>query len=149
MARTPPHDIIRSQKVTQWFVPHFEKMLYDQAQLLDFYLDLWLITGDLSYRAVAMDISDYVLREMQHKDGGFYSAQDAQSEGKEGKYHCWTLAELKALLSEDELKVATRWYGITEKGNFLDHSDPEPLLNLNVLHIAEPEWKTTAQEQNR
>lgn len=131
----------------RWLVPHFEKMLYDQAQLLDFYLDLWLITGDLSYRAVAMDISDYVLREMQHKDGGFYSAQDAQSEGKEGKYHCWTLAELKALLNEDELKVATRWYGITEKGNFLDHSDPEPLLNLNVLHIAEPEWKTTAQEQ--
>lgn len=121
-----------------WLVPHFEKMLYDQAQLLEFYLDLWLITKDARYRTVAVGISDYVLREMQHKEGGFYSAQDAQSEGKEGKYHCWTLAELKHVLTDDELRVATRWFGVTEKGNFIDHSDPDPLPDLNVLYLADP-----------
>lgn len=135
----------------QWQVPHFEKMLYDQAQLLDLYLDVWLVTGDTRYQSVAIGIADYVLREMQYvngsQKGGFYSAQDAQSEGKEGKCFCWTLAELKELLSEAELKVAIRWFGITETGNFLDHSDPEPLLNQNVLRLAAPDWKPSAEEQ--
>jgi len=131
----------------KWLVPHFEKMLYDQAQLLDLYLDVWLITGDVRYRDVAVGISDYVLREMQYKEGGFYAAQDAQSEGKEGKCFCWTLSEMKGLLSEDELVVATRWFGITEKGNFVDHSDPEPLPNQNVLHLAEPQWKLSKKEK--
>ena len=130
-----------------WLVPHFEKMLYDQAQLLDLYLDVWLVTKDARYRQVAVDLSNYVLREMRHTDGGFYCAQDAQSEGKEGKCFCWTLAQIKKILTEDELKVAVRWYGITEKGNFIDHSDPAPLPNLNVLHIAEPDWKLSDIER--
>lgn len=131
----------------KWLVPHFEKMLYDQAQLLDLYLDVWLITKDVRYRMVAVDLSDYVLREMQHIDGGFYCAQDAQSEGKEGKCFCWTRSELEKILSEDQLKVAIRWFGITEEGNFIDHSDPEPLPKLNVLHLADPQWKLSKVEQ--
>ena len=135
----------------EWLVPHFEKMLYDQAQLLDLYVDVWLISGDTRYRDVAVGIADFVLREMQHRDGdrlaGFYSAMDAQSEGKEGKFVCWTQAELKALLTVDEFNLVARMYGITEKGNFIDHSDPEPLHGLNILHIADLMWKPTQKEQ--
>ena len=131
----------------QWFVPHFEKMLYDQAQMLDLYLDVWLVTKDRRYRDVATGIADYVTREMQHDEGGFYSAQDAQSEGKEGKCFCWTLQQMTDLLEGDELAVAQRWFGVSAKGNFIDHSDPEPLLGLNVLHMAEPDWKLNGAEK--
>ena len=133
----------------KWLVPHFEKMLYDQAQLLDLYLDVWLVTRDKKYRDVIVSLADFVLREMTHPDGGFYCAQDAQSEGKEGKCYCWTLAELKKLLSPEELKVTQRWFGITEKGNFLDFSDPEPLKKQNILHLAEPSWRLSAGEKKR
>ena len=131
----------------QWLVPHFEKMLYDQAQMLDLYLDVWLVTKDRRYRDVAMGIADYVTREMQHDEGGFYSAQDAQSEGKEGKCFCWTLQQMTDLLEGDELAVAKRWFGVSAEGNFIDHSDPEPLLGLNVLHMAEPDWKLSSGEK--
>lgn len=131
----------------QWLVPHFEKMLYDQAQLLDLYLDVWQVTGEQKYRNVAVGIADFVLREMQQKQGGFYSAQDAQSEGKEGKCFCWTLAELKELLTAEELALVTRWFGVTAEGNFLDHSDPLPLPDQNVLHIAESSWKPSEKEK--
>jgi len=137
----------------KWLVPHFEKMLYDQAQLLDLYLDAWLISGDVRYRDVALGISEYVVREMQYRDpetgklGGFYSAQDAQSEGKEGKCFLWTQDELTHLLTQDEFKLVKRWFGISKEGNFIDHSDPDPLPNQNVLHLAEPDWKLTADER--
>nr|XP_061803715.1 uncharacterized protein YyaL-like [Nerophis lumbriciformis] len=119
----------------EWLVPHFEKMLYDQAQMLELYLDAWLLTKDESYLAVARGIADYVMGEMRHEGGGFYCAQDAQSEGKEGKYFCWTLKELDELLDDEELTVVKEVMGVTEKGNFLDHSDPDPLHNLNVIHF--------------
>jgi len=122
----------------RWLVPHFEKMLYDHAQLADLYLDAWLVSGEARYAEVARDILDYVLRDMTHPQGGFFSAEDADSEGHEGKFYCWTLAELKDLLTPEELVVATRHYGITEKGNFVDHSHPQPLPNQNVLSIVEP-----------
>ena len=123
----------------KWLVPHFEKMLYDNAQLLHLYLDAHLISGDKKHANVAHDILRYILRDMRHKDGGFYSAEDADSEGKEGKFYCWTEAELKALLTEAEFVLAKRYYGLTEHGNFEDHSDPEPLKNQNVLSIVSPE----------
>jgi len=135
----------------QWLVPHFEKMLYDQAQLLDLYLDVWLISGDVRYRDVALGISEYVVREMQHTEngqlGGFYSAQDAQSEGKEGKCFLWTYEELSKLLTGDEFRLVQRWFGITKEGNFIDHSDPAPLPNQNVLHLVDPSWKLTSDER--
>ena len=120
-----------------WLVPHFEKMLYDNAQLLSLYLDCYVASGEEGYADVARDIIRYVLRDMTHPDGGFYSAEDADSEGKEGKFYCWTPGEMKELLKPDELAIATRVFGITEKGNFEDHSDPDPLPQQNVLSIVD------------
>jgi uncharacterized protein YyaL (SSP411 family) len=135
----------------KWMVPHFEKMLYDQAQLLELYLDAWVVSGDVRYRDVAMGIREYVLREMQHSEngnpGGFYSAQDAQSEGKEGKYYLWTHRELAKILTLKECQLVHRWFGVTEEGNFIDHSDSDPLPNQNVLHLADPHWKLTVDEK--
>ena len=122
----------------KWLVPHFEKMLYDNAQLLHLYLDAYLVSNDKKHANIAHDILRYILRDMRHKDGGFYSAEDADSEGKEGKFYCWTEAELKKLLTEAEFALTKRYFGITEHGNFEDHSDPDPLKNQNVLSIVDP-----------
>jgi hypothetical protein len=145
-----------------WLVPHFEKMLYDNAQLAQLYLDAHLVAenkrsdgvvekwndektntpalqhSNTPFADIARDILDYVLRDMTHPDGGFYSAEDADSEGHEGKFYCWTRAELEKLLAPDEFKAAVRYFGITEPGNFTDHSHPHPLPNQNVLSVVEP-----------
>jgi len=130
----------------QWLVPHFEKMLYDNAQLVNLYLDAYLVSGKTQYADTVRETIQYVLRDMTHRDGGFYSAEDADSEGKEGKFYCWTLSELKHLLTADELKVATRYFGITDDGNFVDHSDPNPLPNQNVLSIVDPKLSEPEQK---
>src|SRR5256885_8555795 len=122
----------------EWLVPHFEKMLYDNAQLTQLYLDAYLVSGQARYADVARDILDYVLRDMTHPEGGFYSAEDADSEGHEGKFYCWTKQELSRLLTPEEFKVALRYFGITEAGNFVDHSHPTPLPNQNALSIVDP-----------
>lgn len=122
----------------EWLVPHFEKMLYDNAQLIHLYLDAYLVSGEKKHADVARDIIRYVLRDMTHPEGGFYSAEDADSEGKEGKFYCWTKEELKALLTNEEFEAAVDYFGVTEKGNFLDHSDPDPLPNQNVLSVKKP-----------
>ncbi|MGB7768922.1 MAG: thioredoxin domain-containing protein, partial [Verrucomicrobiia bacterium] len=122
----------------QWLVPHFEKMLYDNAQLAQLYLDAFLVSGDARHAEVARDILDYVLRDMTHPDGGFHSAEDADSEGHEGKFYCWTKNELSKLLTVEEFKAAVRCFGVTENGNFVDHSHPQPLSGQNVLSVANP-----------
>jgi hypothetical protein len=122
----------------EWLVPHFEKMLYDNAQLAQLYLDARVVSGDQRYEEVVRDILDYVLRDMTHPEGGFYSAEDADSEGHEGKFYCWTRSELSRLLSAEEFNVVTRYFGITEQGNFVDHSHPEPLQAQNVLSVVDP-----------
>src|SRR5213596_1891494 len=129
----------------QWLVPHFEKMLYDNAQLLALYLDCYLVSGENRYAEVARDILRYLLRDMTHPEGGFYSAEDADSEGKEGKFYCWTREELSKLLTPEEFKVTARVLGVTEKGNFVDHSDPHPLENQNVLGLVDAKM-TSAEE---
>ncbi len=129
----------------RWLVPHFEKMLYDNAQMAQLYLDAFVHTGEVRHRNVVRDIMEYVLRDMTHPQGGFYSAEDADSEGREGKFYCWTGRELRELLSPDEFLAVEKHYGITEGGNFIDHSDPDPLTGLNVLHIAST--ALSAQEQ--
>lgn len=121
-----------------WQVPHFEKMLSDQAQLLEVYCEAWRLSEEPLFRSAAVGIAEYVLAELRDQSGAFYSAQDAQSEGKEGKYWCWTTTELRELLSEDEWRAVGRVFGLTEKGNFEDHSDPEALKNQNVLSIVTP-----------
>ena len=82
----------------QWLVPHFEKMLYDNAQLASLYLHAWLATGDPTYRRVTEETLDYLLKEMRHPSGGFFSAQDADSEGVEGKFFVWTPEEIRKRL---------------------------------------------------
>jgi uncharacterized protein len=126
-----------------WLVPHFEKMLYDNAQLTQLYLDAYLVSGDVRHADVARDILDYILRDMTHPEGGFYSAEDADSEGHEGKFYCWTRQELSELLSPEEFNVAARYFGVTEKGNFVDHSHPRPLQHQNVLSIVQPKMSET------
>lgn len=128
----------------EWLVPHFEKMLYDNAQLAQLYLDALLVAKEhnedeaKAFAAVVRDILDYVLRDMTHPSGGFFSAEDADSEGQEGKYYCWTRDELSKLLSTEEFNVTAKYFGITTGGNFVDHSHPEPLRGLNVLSIVNP-----------
>ena len=143
MARGGIHDQLgggfaRYSVDAEWLVPHFEKMLYDNAQLAQLYLDAYLVSGEARYATVARDILDYVLRDMTHPEGGFYSAEDADSEGHEGKFYCWTRQELSGLLTPEEFNVAVKYFGITEKGNFADHSHPHPLPHQNVLSIADP-----------
>ena len=121
-----------------WLVPHFEKMLYDNAQLAQLYLDAFLVSGDARHAATARDILDYILRDMTHPGGGFYSAEDADSEGHEGKFYCWTKRELSQLLTAEEFNVAAKYFGITAEGNFTDHSHPTPLAGQNVLSIVNP-----------
>jgi uncharacterized protein YyaL (SSP411 family) len=121
----------------EWLVPHFEKMLYDNAQLVSLYLDAYLVSGQANFAETARDIIRYVLRDMTHPDGGFYSAEDADSEGKEGKFYCWTRSELSALLTPEEFNLAVGYFGVTDKGNFVDHSDPNPLPNQNVLSVVQ------------
>jgi uncharacterized protein YyaL (SSP411 family) len=122
----------------RWLVPHFEKMLYDNAQLLQLYLDAHLAGAGEGAANVARGIVRYVLRDMTSEEGGFFSAEDADSEGHEGKFHCWTLAEVKSVLDPAEAAVVIRHHGITEAGNFEDHSHPQPLKQLNVLSVAAP-----------
>ena len=112
-----------------WLIPHFEKMLYDQAQLVPVYLDAYRITGDPFYAGVARRALDFVLEEMTAPEGGFISTLDADSDGKEGAYYVWTPAQLREALGDgDDAALAARWFGVTEEGNFED--------GTTVLHRA-------------
>jgi hypothetical protein len=109
-----------------WLVPHFEKMLYDQAQLALLYLQAWQATGDPEYRRVTEETLDYVVREMTHPEGGFYSTQDADSEGEEGKFFLWDRAEIEALLDPETARVALQYWGVADGPNFEGRS---------ILHV--------------
>jgi uncharacterized protein YyaL (SSP411 family) len=112
-----------------WTVPHFEKMLYDNALLARAYLHGWQASGDERLREVCCGILDWALAEMRGPEGGFYSALDADSEGVEGRYYVWTLAQLRELLGSDA-DAAIAWFGASEQGNFTDPHHPEPGLNV-------------------
>jgi hypothetical protein len=103
----------------EWLVPHFEKMLYDNALLARAYLHAWLLSGKDRYRAAVEETLDFVARELTGPEGGFYSSLDADSEGVEGKYYVWTPGEIEAALpSESDRTLVQRAYAITESGNF-------------------------------
>ncbi|MBE2269563.1 MAG: thioredoxin domain-containing protein [Anaerolinea sp.] len=104
-----------------WLVPHFEKMLYDNAQLSRVYLHAYQITGNVFFRTIAEEIYDYLLREMTSPEGGFYSATDADSEGEEGKFFVWSKAELEERLGGDA-RIAIEYWGVTTRGNFEGHN---------------------------
>ena len=111
----------------RWLVPHFEKMLYDNALLARTYIDAFRLTADAQFASVASETLDYLLREMQDPEGGFYSTQDADSEGVEGKFFVWTPAEIHALLGENLANEFCWVYDVTEEGNF----EGENILNLS------------------
>ncbi len=131
----------------EWIVPHFEKMLYDQAQLIEVYLDAYLVSGEKTYATVAEETCNYLLRAMLSPDGVFYCAQDAQSEGKEGKFSCWTMKQLKSTFSQEEVNLLTQHFDLTEDGNFYDFSDPEALKKQNVLVVKKPISEFSPTEQ--
>ncbi|HKA85802.1 MAG TPA: thioredoxin domain-containing protein, partial [Acidimicrobiales bacterium] len=117
-----------------WLVPHFEKMLYDQALLARAYLHAWQLTGHGRYRQVLDETVGYVLRDLRHRDGGFYSAEDADSEGEEGRFYVWTVDEVVAALDGDRglADEAMAFYGVTPAGNF------EGRNILNRIHARGP-----------
>ena len=106
----------------KWLVPHFEKMLYDNAQLLDLIAVSWLRTGDVLYRERAQETVGWLAREMTSSEGAFYSSLDADSEGEEGKFYVWSLAEIEKVLGADAAAVFAQHYDVTPQGNFEGHN---------------------------
>ncbi|MDQ4132846.1 MAG: thioredoxin domain-containing protein [Actinomycetota bacterium] len=103
----------------RWLVPHFEKMLYDEALLARVYLHAWQVTGEARYLQVASETIDYVRRDLRHPEGGFFSSEDADSEGEEGKFYVWRQEEIEQVLG-DLAPDAIEWWGVTPEGNFED-----------------------------
>ena len=119
-----------------WLLPHFEKMLYDQAMLCIAYIETYQVTKKKEYADTAGEIFEYVLRDMTSPEGGFYSAEDADSEGEEGKFYVWTYEELKNILDEESLEIFTAEFNIHPEGNFHDESTGQN-NGKNIPHITE------------
>ena len=117
---------------TRWLVPHFEKMLYDNALLAMVYLDAYRVTGKPLTARTARGILDYVLRDMTDETGGFHSAEDADSEGIEGKFYVWTPEQIKVVLGREDAAVFIKYYDVTEHGNF----EEKNILNVPKLDEA-------------
>ncbi len=135
----------------QWLVPHFEKMLYDNAQLVRLYLDAWRLSREPRFRQVVDQTLEYLQREMIHPDGGFYTAQDADSEGHEGKYFVWTPAEVKAILGPEAGDLFCRVYDITDQGNFEGKNIPNLIKSngrIEVQDVPDVEQQMTAAQAN-
>jgi uncharacterized protein YyaL (SSP411 family) len=127
-----------------WTVPHFEKMLYDNALLARAYLHGFQLSGDAALLEVCHDTLGWALREMQGPEGGFYSALDADSDGVEGSFYVWRTAELEEVLGKDT-DSAIHWFGATEQGNFVDPHHPQPGLNVLEDRGPRPDEATRAR----
>jgi uncharacterized protein YyaL (SSP411 family) len=129
----------------QWLVPHFEKMLYDQALLALAYTEVYQATGAGKFKLTAKEVLDYVLRDLASPEGGFYSAEDADSEGEEGKFYLWTEPEVRKTLSLEDTDLAVTLFGVKIEGNY---DEPTRRRNgKNILHLAKP-LKQVAAESN-
>ena len=117
-----------------WLVPHFEKMLYDQALIAIAYIEAYQATKNEIYKKSAQEIFTYVLRDMASPEGGFYSAEDADSEGEEGKFYVWSKNELESVLESDELELATKLFNVDESGNYLEEATGKK-TKKNILHL--------------
>jgi len=119
----------------RWLVPHFEKMLYDQAMLTMAYTEAWQATGQTRYREVVEQVIEYVLRDMTSPEGGFYSAEDADSEGEEGKFYVWTQEQIRGVLDRAEADLVTAAYNVRSEGNFADEATGVR-TGANILHLS-------------
>src|SRR5437588_4483012 len=122
----------------EWLVPHFEKMLYDNALLSRLYLHAYLVTGNPFYERIVEETLDYVVREMTSPQGGFYSTQDADSEGEEGKFFTWTYAEIEDALPPEDAAIFMLYYDVTKRGNF---------EGKNILHVEHDAQKVADMAQ--
>jgi uncharacterized protein YyaL (SSP411 family) len=118
----------------EWLVPHFEKMLYDQAMLAMAYVEAFQALGNEGYKRTAEEIFSYVLRDMTAPSGGFYSAEDADSEGEEGKFYVWTEAEIREVLEEKEADLLIQLFNVEKDGNFLEEATREK-TGANIMHL--------------
>jgi len=150
MARGGMHDHVgggfhRYSTDARWFLPHFEKMLYDNAQLARAYVDGYLLSGNEEYRRVAVGIYEWVLREMTDEAGGFHSALDADSEGEEGKFYLWSAREMIEVLGREDGELFCAVYGVVEGGNFKDEATGRK-PGTNVIYLPAP-LEAAAQER--
>jgi uncharacterized protein YyaL (SSP411 family) len=121
---------------TQWLVPHFEKMLYDQALLSLAYIEAFQASGAEKFRITAKETLDYVLRDLASAEGSFFSAEDADSEGEEGKFYFWTIEEIKLVLPPEDADLAIKLFDIKPKGNYFE--PPKGNNGKNILHFSKP-----------
>jgi uncharacterized protein YyaL (SSP411 family) len=130
----------------RWLVPHFEKMLYDQALLAIAYLEAHQATGKSVYADTVREVFTYVLRDMTDPCGGFHSAEDADSEGEEGRFYLWTEAEIRQVLSKDEADLAIKVFGVEPEGNFVDPVGG-PSGGKNIVYLAAPPTEPGAKDR--
>ena len=121
----------------EWLVPHFEKMLYDQAMLVMAYTEAFQITGKPEYKKTAEEILTYVQRDMTDAKGGFYSAEDADSEGEEGLFYIWTIQELQSIIGEEDTQFIQNIFNLTPEGNFKDEASGQ-FTGKNIFHLKTP-----------
>ncbi len=121
----------------KWLVPHFEKMLYDQALLVIANTEAYQATGKAEYARTASEVIEYVLRDMTSQEGAFWSAEDADSEGEEGKFYLWSLDEVRAALAPDEAELFIHTFNLTPEGNFVEQGTQER-TGTNIPHLSEP-----------
>ncbi|MCH7525990.1 MAG: thioredoxin domain-containing protein [Planctomycetes bacterium] len=127
--------ICRYSTDTKWLVPHFEKMLYDQGLVSSIYVDGYLVTKNPLYAEAARGIFDYVIRDLQSPEGGFYSTRDADSEGMEGKFYIWTVEQVTDVLGEEDAKLFCAYFDVTETGNWFESRGHAPKGPKNILNI--------------
>ncbi len=121
----------------EWLVPHFEKMLYDQAILAMVYAEAFQATGKEFYKTTAEEIFTYVLRDMTDDKGGFYSAEDADSQGEEGRFYVWTEREIRKILDKEEADLFIKVYNVEPEGNFREEATQRK-TKANILHLSKP-----------
>ena len=121
----------------QWFLPHFEKMLYDQAMLAMAYTEAYQATGNVDYEKTAREIFTYVLRDMTAKDGGFFSAEDADSEGEEGKFYLWFQDEIQRILTKEESDLIIKVFNFEKEGNFAEEATGKK-TGSNIMYLKKP-----------
>ena len=120
---------------SDWLVPHFEKMLYDQAMLSMAYTECWQSTGNEFYKETSKQTIEYVLRDLQDPKGAFYSAEDADSEGEEGKFYVWSIQEVRDVLPAADAELAIEVFNLTDEGNYVDEASRQR-TGKNILHLS-------------